>query len=67
MEALKADVNFKEVIKDIINTAAKKRPALSQLEVKRPTQREEEKLVFSEVDIKRMNYKWLDLKSILEG
>jgi hypothetical protein len=55
MEALKADVNFKEVIKDIINTAAKKRPARYQLEVKRPTQREEEKLVFSEVDIKRMN------------
>jgi hypothetical protein len=64
---LKAEVNFKEVIKDIINTAAKKRPARSQLEVKRPTQREEEKLVFSEVDIKRMNFKWLELKSILEG
>jgi hypothetical protein len=67
MQALKAEVNFKEIIKDIINTAAKKWPALSQLEVKRPTQREEEKLVFSEVDIKRMNYIWLDLKSILEG
>ena len=67
MEALKAEVNFKEVIKDIINTAAKKRPALSHLYVKRPTQREEEKLVLSEVDIKRMNFKWLDLKSILEG
>ena len=28
---------------------------------------EEEKVVFSEQEIKRMNYKWLDQKAILES
>ena len=47
VDTFRAEINFKEVIADIIKTAFLKRPV-------------REKLVFSEGDIKRMGYKWLD-------
>jgi hypothetical protein len=59
---LRANINFKEVIPEIITAAANARKMLAQSKPydKNPTQKEEEKLVYSEGDIKRMNYKWLD-------
>jgi hypothetical protein len=60
MEALRADINFKEVIPEIVQMGSINRIARSEPLVKIPVQREEEKIVFSEGDIKRMNYKWQD-------
>jgi len=60
MEALRADINFKEVIPEIVQMGSIKRIARSEQLVKIPVQREEEKIVFSEGDIKRMNLKCLD-------
>jgi hypothetical protein len=60
MEALRADINFKEVIPEIVQMGSINRIARSEQLVKIPVQREEEKIVFSEGDIKRMNLKCLD-------
>jgi hypothetical protein len=60
MEALRADINFKEVIPEIVQMESINRIARSEQLVKIPVQREEEKIVFSEGDIKRMNLKCLD-------
>jgi hypothetical protein len=60
MEALRADINIKELIPEIIQMGSINRIARSERLEKMPAQREEEKIVFSEGDIKRMNYKWLD-------
>ena len=42
------------------------RPAISEPQEITPGSKEEEKLVFSEQDIKRMNSKWEDAKFILK-
>ena len=66
MEVFRATINLKEVIPDIIKTAALIRlhnynshtyEYEFEYALRRPVK---EKLVFSEGDIKRMNYKWLD-------